>query len=217
MGALKIVLLSLKNTFTFRYAIKKFWDKRNFTFLRVLLITGRKTLSKVIKTFLLSKGSWILNFCVTTCVSWNYILTLFLSNETSSSPLVYLTIVVRDQQKLIVCIIYDVCLCLGDAAVLHKSFYVTYIFLLPCHNDVGWEHPKEWVVETQRGFLELAKRVLPPSPLPLFLCYAATSKVWITSRQLESFSNSIAFATQDFRYILLETWLRFFGQSFPAP
>ena len=146
-----------------------------------------------------------------------YILTMFLSNETSSSPLVYLTIVVRDQQKLIVCIIYDVCLCLGAAAVLHKSFYVTYIFLLPCHNDVGWEHPKEWVVETQRGFLELAKRVLPPLPL-LFLCYAAaTSKVWITSRQLESFSNSIAFATQDFRYILLETWLRFFGQSFPAP
>ena len=136
---------------------------RSFTFLRVLLITGRKTVSKVIKTFLLSKGSWILNFCVATCVSWNYILSMFLSNETSSSPLVYLTIVVRDQQKLIVCIIYDVCLCLGAAAVLHKSFYVTYIFLLPCHDDVGWEHPKEWVVETQRGFLELAKRVLLPS------------------------------------------------------
>ena len=151
-------------------------------------------------------------------VSWIYTLTMFFSTETSSSPLVYLTIVVRDQQKLIVCIIYDVCLCLGAAAVLHKSFYVTYIFLLPCHNDVGWEHPIEWVVETQRGFLELAKRVLlPRSPLLLLLCYAATSKVWITSRQLESFSNSIAFATQDFRYILLETWLRFFGQSFPAP
>ena len=109
-------------------------------------------------------------------------------------------------------------MCLGATAVLHKSFYVTYIFLLPCHNDVGWEHPEEWVVETQRGFLELAKRVLPPSLPLLFLCYAAaTSKVWITSRQLESFSNSIAFATQDFRYILSETWLRFFGQSFPAP
>ena len=117
-----------------------------------------------------------------------YISTIFLTNETSSSPLVYLTIVVRDQQKLIVCIIYDVCLCLGAAAVLHKSFYVTYIFLLSCHNDVGWEHPREWVVETQRGFLELAKRVLPSksaTALSLLRCYIKSMDYIKTVRILQ--------------------------------